>query len=92
MAGACGLTCSTFGCFVVGSASCVAWLAAWDEVVWCVGSASVVLNQVVCLGGLAFLAPVAPGFIRQEFAACFEVCGIGCALRHCGLADALRLS
>jgi len=41
-----------------------------------------VLDQVVCFGGLAFLAPVAPGFIRQEFAACFEVCGIGCALRH----------
>jgi|688.fasta_scaffold136614_7 hypothetical protein len=46
------------------------------------------LNQVVCFGGLAFLAPVAPGFIRQEFAACFEVCGIGCALRHGGLTDA----
>ena len=54
-----------FGGFVVGAASSIALLACWHEVVERVAAASVNLNQVICLGGLAALAPVASGFVAE---------------------------
>jgi hypothetical protein len=60
---ACVSSGTAFCCFVVGTSTGVAWFATGYEIFWKVVSSSVVLDQVVCLGGLAFLAPVAPGFV-----------------------------
>jgi hypothetical protein len=57
--GSCGLRASLLGGFVVGASTCVALLAAWNQIVWVVGAASIYFNDVVGFGGFAFLAPVA---------------------------------
>jgi hypothetical protein len=57
--GSCGLRPALFGGFVVGTPTCIALLATGYEILWVVAAASVYFNDVICLGGFTFLAPVA---------------------------------
>ena len=69
--GCAGGVCSSYlsrtclGCFVVGSSATVALETCRYEIVKLVASTSVMLDQVIGCGGLAFFAPVAPGFVFE---------------------------
>jgi hypothetical protein len=64
---------SLFGCLVVGSASAVALLTGWHEVLKRVVATSVNLNQMISFGGLPAFAPMAPGFVSQDGTPVFVV-------------------
>jgi hypothetical protein len=64
---------SLFCCLVVGSASSVALLTGWHEVLERVVATAVNLNEMISFGGLPAFAPVAPGFVGQDGTPVFVV-------------------
>ena len=71
-----------FLCQVLGAASTVAFVAGRDDVVVCVGAASVDFDEVVECGGCCSFAPMAYGVVGQHFLSKFGPVCFVVRVRH----------